>query len=266
MTDSPRLLIVRRAVIVMALALLFFGGCWLWFPFDYSSVARARAPHCRNKLRIIRLALEIYHDDWGTYPPAHFADEDGRPMHSWRVLLLPYLNRAPLYSRYRFDEPWDGPNNSQLHEEFVNEYWCPSDSEPDARSYSYFAVIGPETHWPPGNAAKRSEFTDLRRQTIALVEVANSKIHWMQPVDIEYSQLDSSPWPPIGERASHTDKGLFLDSAPYEHAGTVDPDVVMRIRRSATASDFRPLLTISASEDVSEFLAAHVDLDIWPSR
>jgi len=40
------------------------------------------------------LALFNYHDDYGSYPPAYIADESGRPMHSWRVLILPYLGRS----------------------------------------------------------------------------------------------------------------------------------------------------------------------------
>ena len=35
-------------------------------------------------------------------------------MHSWRVLLLPYLDRSDLYKAYDFTEPWDGPNNRKL--------------------------------------------------------------------------------------------------------------------------------------------------------
>jgi hypothetical protein len=91
------------------------------------------------------------------------------------------------------------------------------------------------------------------------VEVANSGIHWMQPVDIEYSKLKTSSWPPMGKRASHVDHHLFGDSAPYEHAGTLDPNVVLRIRRSASGADLQPLFTISGGEDVSAFLDAHVD-------
>ena len=54
-------------------------------------------------------------------------DENGKPMHSWRVLILPRLDRNDLYQRYRFDEPWNGPNNSQLMNEAMLILYCPSD-------------------------------------------------------------------------------------------------------------------------------------------
>ena len=112
----------------------------------------ARAAQCRNNFKEIALALNYYHDKYGAFPPVFVPDADGRPMHSWRVLLLPYLQDArmdKLYQRYRFDEPWDGPNNSLLHSEQVAAYSCPSD---DYRAYqsawtSYLAVSGPGTMW-----------------------------------------------------------------------------------------------------------------------
>src|SRR5262249_42952585 len=74
----------------------------------------ARRSQCKNNLKQIGLAMFNYHDAYGCFPPAYIADADGRPMHSWRVLLLPFLDEAARYRKYRFDEPWDGPNNSEL--------------------------------------------------------------------------------------------------------------------------------------------------------
>ena len=47
----------------------------------------------------------------GAFPAAYVADENGRPMHSWRVALLPFLEQSDLYSQYNFNEPWDSPEN-----------------------------------------------------------------------------------------------------------------------------------------------------------
>ena len=46
---------------------------------------------CRNNLKQLALAMHMYHEQHGSFPPAYVADENGTPMHSWRVLLLPYL-------------------------------------------------------------------------------------------------------------------------------------------------------------------------------
>src|SRR5262245_23624397 len=66
-------------------------------------------------LRQIGIAVHEYIDHWKCFPPAYLADAAGRPAHSWRVLLLPYLGYEELYKQYDFNEPWDGPNNSRLH-------------------------------------------------------------------------------------------------------------------------------------------------------
>ncbi len=72
------------------------------------------------------LALHNYHDKFGCFPPAYVADATGRPMHSWRVLILPFMEEAALYQQYRFDEPWDGPNNSKLANRIPEVYRCPT--------------------------------------------------------------------------------------------------------------------------------------------
>ena len=72
---------------------------------------------CQNNLKQIGLALQNYLSSEGSFPPAYVVDSAGRPVHSWRVLLLPYFDGREadvvrnklLYEAYRFDEPWDGP-------------------------------------------------------------------------------------------------------------------------------------------------------------
>ena len=60
------------------------------------------------------MAVANYHDTYGRFPAAYVADRDGRPMHSWRVLILPLLEQRTTYDAYDFAEPWDGPNNRRL--------------------------------------------------------------------------------------------------------------------------------------------------------
>src|SRR5260370_743998 len=57
-----------------------------------SSREPARRSQCKNNLKQIGLALHNYHDVYGSFPPAYFVDASGKPMHSWRVLILPFLD------------------------------------------------------------------------------------------------------------------------------------------------------------------------------
>ncbi len=76
----------------------------------------ARRSTCKGQLAQIGFALRSYYGEYGRMPPAYIADAQERPMHSWRVLMLPYIGGDEFYERYDFTEPWNGPNNSALAE------------------------------------------------------------------------------------------------------------------------------------------------------
>src|SRR5438105_1376638 len=88
----------------------------LLLPLVSSARPAARRNACGNNMKQIELALLNYHDANKSFPPAYVADAEGKPMHSWRVLILPYLERNDLYQQYDFNEPWNGPHNSRLAE------------------------------------------------------------------------------------------------------------------------------------------------------
>src|SRR5271157_339454 len=88
----------------------------------------ARRAQCLNNLKEIAAALQAYHQANGCFPPAYVADKNGKPMHSWRVLILPYLDLDTLYKAYDFTQPWDGPNNKKLLLGQLREFTCPSDA------------------------------------------------------------------------------------------------------------------------------------------
>ena len=54
------------------------------------------------------------------------SDENGQPKHSWRVLILPFLEQSRIYEQYKFDEPWNSPNNMAVTSQAVPVYCCPS--------------------------------------------------------------------------------------------------------------------------------------------
>ena len=143
----------------------------------------ARRTHCNKHLKILGLALHNYSDFYGSLPPAYVADENGKRMHSWRVLILPYLDRADLYAAYRFDEPWDGPNNSKLADQMPYLFRCPSSVQRDGMT-NYQCVTGPGTAFPGAHSVALSEITDGVSHTLLVTEVDRRSVHWMQPKDI----------------------------------------------------------------------------------
>lgn len=155
----------------------------------------AQLSDCRSNLRSIAVALVNYHEIHGEFPPAYIADEHGRPMHSWRVLLLPFLQDTffqgfPLiYRQYRFDEPWNGPNNKALLQTSPWDYQCPSYADTD-HTTSYVMVVGEGLLAEgPRTSRRHEDITDDPVNSIAIVEIANSGIHWMEPRDFNYDDL-----------------------------------------------------------------------------
>ena len=109
-------------------------------------------------------------------------------MHSWRVALLPYLGRQDLYERYRFDEPWNSPNNEAVGREHVAEFRCVTAGE-DSHETSYFVVYGDQTMFAPNRWTSLSEARDGTGNTILLVESTSLHVPWTEPKDISFDQM-----------------------------------------------------------------------------
>ena len=145
---------------------------------------------CRGRMSQIAMALQNYHDFYGTFPPACLTDAAGRPMHSWRVLILPFLNSYDLYQEYRFDEPWDSLHNRKLALRSRNEIWhCPSGSHDDSPNTDYVVIRGEDTLFPVSRSVSLTEIQDGPANTILLAEIGHSNIHWMEPRDLSSEEM-----------------------------------------------------------------------------
>jgi len=178
-----------QALLTAGLATLL-GLCLLSLTLPAFSRAReaSRRMQCTNNLRQIGIALHDYHDTYGSFPPAYVADENGQPKHSWRVLLLPFLEESPLYEAYDFDEPWNGPHNARLLKEMPRTYACPSATEHGAghpTGTSYVAVVGPTTVWPGPIAGTIGGIKDGTANTVLLIEFGGQQIPWLEPRDLK---------------------------------------------------------------------------------
>lgn len=186
-TTRPASPTLKGGILVSAIVLL--GGFLMLVMIPGSSgqrPAQART-ECRRKLGLLAMAMHNYHDTYGTFPPAYLADKDGRPMHSWRILLLPFLGHRDLYERYRFDEPWNGPNNRKLGGRMPPEFHCPADVGAEAHT-SYFVVVGPKTIFPGAVPVPISDISDGTVNTILLVEAADREVNWLEPKDLTYEE------------------------------------------------------------------------------
>jgi prepilin-type processing-associated H-X9-DG protein len=223
--STPVVLIV---VLVAALVFLCSGvPIALLLPAVQAAREAARRSQCTNNLKQLALAMHNYHDAYQTFPPAYIADEDGKPMHSWRVLLLPYLEQQGLYERYEFDEPWDSPANLALAQTVLDVYRCPSDPESMVPETNYVMIVGPGTLYEGEEPTSIADVTDGTSNTIMLVEVAGSGINWLEPRDLDIEQLSFQVNPPSGKGIhSHHPGGAnvaFCDGSVRFLSDGIDP-------------------------------------------
>lgn len=157
---------------------------------------------CQGHLKNLALALHNYHDVYGALPAQSITDENGRPMHSWRVALLPFLEELELHDAYNFDLPWDSPHNSALCERTIETYRCPSVSESgDVLALTnYFVVSGDETMFGPDRWTKFSDVTDGSANTIMIVECSSPdfRVKWYEPRDLPFDEMEFRLNPPRG--------------------------------------------------------------------
>jgi hypothetical protein len=170
----------------------------LFLPIIQASREPAQQMACATNLKHIALALHTYHDIHNTFPPLYTVDKDGKPLHSWRVLILPFLEQTALYEKIRHNESWDSEYNKQFHNIVIDIYRCSANPKAQKNGLCCYAVIAGEVFLPAEKIAQNGigmtgtsseKITDGMSNTLALVEV-KEPFCWMNPtVDITLGDL-----------------------------------------------------------------------------
>lgn len=190
------------------------------------------------------MAVANYHEHFGCYPPPSVAGPDGRPWHSWRVLILPYLEHSTLYQAYDFDQPWDGPHNRKLAGRMPTVYAFPGSERPGSGVANYFAVVGPETAWPPAGTLRDDDVSDGTASTILVVE-SLAGVPWMSPSDLAFDRMDLRVNQPTGV------------SSPYQAPAVATLDgAVHQLLPQLSPVALRALLTTHGGEPLERDAAA----------
>jgi hypothetical protein len=154
--------------------------------------AQESAPRltAQNNLRQIGIALHNHNDAVGWIPipgigpkGAALKNAAEKPLLSWRVALLPYVEQQALYNEFKLDEPWDSEHNKKLIEKMPKLY-APV-AKPGKPGYTHMQmVVGPSALQPPVARIPFS-FPDGTANTIAVVEAAEPVI-WTKPDDVMF--------------------------------------------------------------------------------
>ncbi|HVX16090.1 MAG TPA: DUF1559 domain-containing protein [Pirellulales bacterium] len=179
-------------------------------------MARRQRASCEAQLHKISVALKNYADENSVYPPAVVRDAQGRPLHSWRVLILPQLGKdeEELHKEYHYDEPWDGPHNRELTHRMPAVYRCPEDPGALDSQTSYLAIVDGSTDdfaaYPTNGSNAPPKNPPLTAYLV--VEVADSGINWLEPKDVSLDKNGKPEQPLPAQFGYHVGGSVAVDA------------------------------------------------------
>jgi prepilin-type processing-associated H-X9-DG protein len=139
----------------------------------------------QNNLKQLALAVHNYESTFTTLPPAAVYSKDGKPLLSWRVLLLPYLEQETLYNEFKLDEPWDSEHNKKLLDKMPKVFDAPGAKGLKPGMTVYRAFTGKGTVFEGVKGIRFTDITDGTSNTLLFVEAAEA-VPWTKPDDLPF--------------------------------------------------------------------------------
>ena len=206
----------------------------LLLPAVHSARSAARRAVSSNNLKQIGLAMHMYASAYNHLPARASFDKQGKPLLSWRVHLLPFIEQDSLYKQFRLDEPWDSEHNRALVAKMPQIFRSPSGNAGPGLSH-YLGVSGKGLALDGAKELKFSDIRDGTSNTILAVEVDDAHaVTWTKPDDWQYD-----PQQPLAGLSTVNPQGfsvLFSDGSVRSLSKSIDPKV------------FHALLTIAGGE------------------
>ena len=204
-----------------------------------------------NNLRQIGMACHNYADSTNGDLPNAIYSKDGKPLLSWRVAILTYLEQQALYNQFKLDEPWDSEHNKKLVEKMPKTYAPPGRV---AAGYTYYrSFTGPGTVMPtpgkfggPQPRVRIFSIPDGTSNTLLVAEAADPVI-WTKPDDLVYDPQKPLPKLGVSGVATHA---VFCDGKAHALPPDV-PEKALRaiITRNGKETDTIPVLLSAPDKD-----------------
>ena len=143
-----------------------------------------------NQMKQLNLALLKYHQATEHFPAHAIYSDDGKPLLSWRVAILPYIEQQALHARFHLDEPWDSLHNRALIPEMPALLKDPSSKL--ALEQGKTRYVGPVGKGLVFNGTDRGiSLTDDTATIITLLQVNDPHaVIWTKPKDWTYDEKE----------------------------------------------------------------------------
>lgn len=226
---------IVKVLITFASAILLIGLFGLFLSPVTRSREVARRSQCKNNLKQIALALFNYESHYHALPPAYTVDANGKPLHSWRTLILPYLDSNTPYRKIDLTKAWDDPANAVAFNTSIHAYQCPSTILPTNHT-TYMAVVTSNSCFQATEPRLLSDIKDGLSKTLMVIEVdVEHAVPWMAPSDADEAVLQS-----LFPQGKHTHTGGM-------HAACVDGSVRF-INQNLSPDVLRSIISIAGGE------------------
>jgi hypothetical protein len=166
------------------------------FMKDIVAQFRSRGDRTRsvNNLKQVGIALHAYHDTYRRFPAAGIGDRDGKPLLSWRVAILPFIEQDNLYKQFDLNQPWDHPTNKALIAKMPAVYMIPGADTKEGET-NYRVLVGGSAMFEARMGTRLADVLDGLSNTFMVVEARDSTI-WTKPDDLPYDP--KAPLPKFG--------------------------------------------------------------------
>jgi type II secretory pathway pseudopilin PulG len=180
------------AIIIVVLGVLCFvflvcGGILaaLLLPAIQQAREAARRTSTANNMRIVSLALMNYEQAFKKFPPAYTVDAEGNKLHSWRTIILPFLEETAVYESIDFSKPWDAPENSAARNAVIRAFDCPSVELPPGQTL-FQVIVDPRGIFTGPQQTALRDILDGMSNTILIAQAGKDHaVHWMEPRDMD---------------------------------------------------------------------------------
>lgn len=185
----------------------------------------ARRDVARNNLKQFMLAMHNYHQNYNVFPAHANYSPDGKPLLSWRVHILPYIDQAPLYQQFHLDEPWDSEHNRKLIPKMPQIYAVPGSKVAGDFKTGYVYPIPPDGSGittGTKDGIQISEIIDGLSNTIMIVEADDEhSVIWTKPEDL-LVDLDN-PLAGLSIRPGQVFLVAICDGSVHTMSVSIDP-------------------------------------------
>jgi hypothetical protein len=187
-----------------------------------------------DQLKTLEIGLLNHHDVFKAFPPPAILSKEGKPLLSWRVKILPFIDENRMYQDFHRDEPWDSPHNKQFIARMPAVYRCVKSKVADSGRTVFQVPRGPSTIFPGPEGITIRKIIDGTSRTISIVEVDEEHaVPWTKPDDWTFD-----PENPTAGLGGHY-FGVFLAGWADGHASAIPTTVDKDLLRAAFTRDGR---------------------------